>query len=334
MGQKIIPISLRLKNKKNWHSQWIVDNKNYAQILHFDLELRKYIETLFNNKKLSTLQIKVNKISKNLYIYVFIHQNLTKKIFKNKKINILTHLNNYLNNEYNVKIFILKSNFKVLQYRSNLRYYIYKYLKKKKKKKKDRKVLKFLNIFHIAFTLIKMNILSKYITRTIKKKKNNRGYLNFINRILKQYYKMNPKILGYKIQIKGRINGSKRKRKNTFQEGCIPLSTLNKDIKYTFDEFITKAGICSLRMWFYFKTLKKNYQITKLKKINKKFININEKFKNLKKQNLHNKQFKKFNRKQNSSFKFKRPLHYDLEKQEQGKKLLFKFRSNYGNNKK
>ncbi len=27
MGQKIIPISLRLKNRKNWHSQWIVEKK-------------------------------------------------------------------------------------------------------------------------------------------------------------------------------------------------------------------------------------------------------------------------------------------------------------------
>ena len=80
MGQKIIPISLRLRNKKNWHSQWITDKKNYAQILHFDLELRKYIETIFNNKKISTLQIKINKISKNLYIYIFEHQNITKKI--------------------------------------------------------------------------------------------------------------------------------------------------------------------------------------------------------------------------------------------------------------
>ncbi len=57
MGQKIIPISLRLKDKKNWHSQWIVDKKNYSEILHFDLEVRKYIETLFNNKKKSIAQI-------------------------------------------------------------------------------------------------------------------------------------------------------------------------------------------------------------------------------------------------------------------------------------
>ena len=50
-------------------------------------------------------------------------------------------------------------------------------------------------------------------------------------------------------------------------------------IKYTFDEFITKAGTCSLKMWFYLKTLNKNYRINQLKKINKKFIN--DKFKNL-----------------------------------------------------
>jgi small subunit ribosomal protein S3 len=285
MGQKIIPISLRLKNKKNWHSQWIIDKKNYAQMLHFDLELRKYIETIFNNKKISTLQIKINKISKNIYIYIFVHQNITKRIFKKKKINILTYLNSYLNNNYNIKIFILKSRFKFLEYRANLKSYIYKYLKKKKKIKRNKKVLKFLNICHIAFTLGKMNILSKYIIRTIKKKKNNRGYLNFLNRILKQYFKMNPKILGYKLQIKGRINGSKRKRKNTFQEGSIPLSSLNKDIKYTFDEFITKSGVCSLKMWFYLKT-KKIYKITKLKKVNNKFINVNRKFKNIKKYNI------------------------------------------------
>lgn len=97
---------------------------------------------------------------------------------------------------------------------------------------------------------------------------------------------MNPKILGYKIQIKGRINGSKRKRKNIFQEGRIPLSSLNKDIKYTFDEFITKAGICSLKMWFYFKPLNKKYKINKLKKVNKKFISIDEKFKSLKKKQI------------------------------------------------
>ena len=288
MGQKIIPISLRLKNKKNWHSQWIVEKKNYAEILHFDLELRKYIETLLNNKKISTLQIKINKVSKNLYIYVFVHNTFKKEILK-KQSNILFHLNSYLNNKYNIKLFFLKAHFKLNNYQKNLRFYIYKYLKKKRRRLKDKKILKFLSICQIAFTLGKMNIISKYIVRTIKKKKIHRGYLNFINRILKEYFKMNSKILGYKLQVKGRVNGAKRKRKLVYQEGRIPLSSLDKNIQYTFDEFITKSGVCSVKMWFYLKDSNNTNKLVKLKKIKGQFKNNSKKMLNFKNKQQKNK---------------------------------------------
>ncbi len=280
MGQKIIPISLRLKNKKNWHSQWIVEKENYSQILHFDLELRKYLETLLNNKKISTLQIKINKISKNLYIYIFVHNTFKTNILKNQS-NILIHLNSYLNNKYNIKLFFLKSHIKINNYQKNLKFYIYKYLKKKKKRLKDKKILKFLSICQIAFALGKVDIISKYIIRTIKKKKIHRGYLNFINKILKEYFKMNSKILGYKLQIKGRVNGSKRKRKYVYQEGQIPLSSLNKNIQYTFNEFITKSGVCSIKMWFYLKD-NNNQKLFKLKKTKGFFKNNSKKILNFK----------------------------------------------------
>jgi len=288
MGQKIIPISLRLKNRKNWHSQWIVEKKNYAEILHFDLELRKYIETLLNNKKISTLQIKINKISKNLYIYIFVHNTFKKNILKDQS-NILIHLNSYLENKYNIKIFFLKSHFKLNNYQKNLRFYIYKYLKKKRRRLKDKKILKFLSICQIAFTLGKMNIISKYIVRTIKKKKIHRGYLNFINRILKEYFKMNSKILGYKLQVKGRVNGAKRKRKLVYQEGRIPLSSLDKNIQYTFDEFTTKSGVCSVKMWFYLKDSNKIKKLFKLKKIKGHFKNNSKKILNFKNKQQKNK---------------------------------------------
>ena len=264
MGQKILPISLRLKNKKNWHSQWIIDKKNYSEILHFDLEIRKYIETLFNNKKKAIAQIKINKISKNLYIYIFVNNYFKREILK-KKIKILYYLNLFLKNQYNIKIFILKTHFKLNKYQKNLRILI-KYLKKKKKKNK--KLLKFLSICQIAFNIGKMNMISKYICRTIKKKKIHKGYLNFINKILKEFYKMNSKILGYKLQVKGRLNKSKRKRKFIYQEGQVPLSTLKKNVQYTFDEFITKSGVCSIKIWFYLKDIKKIKKLIKNKKIN------------------------------------------------------------------
>ena len=35
MGQKVTPISLRLKNKKNWHSQWLVEKKKLFRNITF-----------------------------------------------------------------------------------------------------------------------------------------------------------------------------------------------------------------------------------------------------------------------------------------------------------
>ena len=43
MGQKTNPIGLRLNIRKNWDSIWF-DEKNYADKLHEDIIVRKYLE--------------------------------------------------------------------------------------------------------------------------------------------------------------------------------------------------------------------------------------------------------------------------------------------------
>jgi len=72
MGQKIIPISLRLNKNENWHSKWIVEKNEYPKLLHFDLEIRKYFENVFNFKNFKLINLNVKKISKNINIYIYI----------------------------------------------------------------------------------------------------------------------------------------------------------------------------------------------------------------------------------------------------------------------
>ncbi|HXV25478.1 MAG TPA: 30S ribosomal protein S3 [Alphaproteobacteria bacterium] len=43
MGQKVNPVGLRLGINRTWDSRWYAD-KGYANLLHEDLELRKYLE--------------------------------------------------------------------------------------------------------------------------------------------------------------------------------------------------------------------------------------------------------------------------------------------------
>lgn len=44
MGQKVHPYGLRLGINKTWKSKWYVNPRNYAEILHEDLALRKALE--------------------------------------------------------------------------------------------------------------------------------------------------------------------------------------------------------------------------------------------------------------------------------------------------
>jgi small subunit ribosomal protein S3 len=44
MGQKIHPIGFRLSVQKNWTSKWYSNTKNFADLLHKDIEVRDYLK--------------------------------------------------------------------------------------------------------------------------------------------------------------------------------------------------------------------------------------------------------------------------------------------------
>jgi small subunit ribosomal protein S3 len=68
MGQKINPIGLRLQINRTWDSRWFAD-KNYAELLIKDLEVKKYIhETL---KPAGISQVKIERAAKNVTITIY-----------------------------------------------------------------------------------------------------------------------------------------------------------------------------------------------------------------------------------------------------------------------
>ena len=44
MGQKVNPIGLRVGINRTWDSRWFAAGDAYAEILHEDLRIRKYLE--------------------------------------------------------------------------------------------------------------------------------------------------------------------------------------------------------------------------------------------------------------------------------------------------
>lgn len=56
MGQKVNPIGIRLGINKDWNSKWFA-NRNYAQLLNQDINLRKYLKKKLMSAAISRISI-------------------------------------------------------------------------------------------------------------------------------------------------------------------------------------------------------------------------------------------------------------------------------------
>ena len=251
MGQKIIPISLRLNKNENWHSNWTVEKKEYSNLLHFDLEIRKYFETIFNYKNFKIIKLNVVKNSKNIHIYIHTHQR-PKHIYQLTFNKMIHHFNSYYSNN-NIKIFVKNVRLENLKKLKRTVGRIFRLIKRTNRM--DNNLQKMIYNFSYALYTKNISIISHFIKQSLEKKKSHKKQIKLINKILEEFFEMFTNFLGYRLQLKGRLNGSKRKKKFVYQKGKIPLNTLKNEIQYHFNEFKTPSGICSIKLWIF---LKKN----------------------------------------------------------------------------
>ncbi len=57
MGQKVNPIGIRLGIVKNWQSNWYVGNKNYADFIWSDYQVRKFLNKTLSQASISSILI-------------------------------------------------------------------------------------------------------------------------------------------------------------------------------------------------------------------------------------------------------------------------------------
>lgn len=270
MGQKITPISLRLNKKKNWSTEWIVRDNEYANFLHLDLEIKKYFGNIFNYKNLKLIDLNIIKVSNNINIYVYIQKN-AHRYYQLSYNTFINQLNLYYPN-HNIKLFIKNVQFfEFIHLRRKLEKIVNKIKKKKKRIYKDTKKM----IYNFSYALYTKNIdiITFYIKQILERKKTHKKLIKNINSSLQDFFTLFSNVAGYRLQFKGRLNKSKRKKKMIFQKGKVPLNTLEYDIKYHFNEFKTPSGICSIKLWFFFKPSKETLNSKFLEKIKSKNIN-------------------------------------------------------------
>ncbi len=76
MGQKIHPFGFRLGVIQNWSSIWYAD-KDYVELLHKDLEIRRYVKQLesdANNPKAEVAKVDIERAGRKTKVHIFTPQ--------------------------------------------------------------------------------------------------------------------------------------------------------------------------------------------------------------------------------------------------------------------
>ncbi len=68
MGQKVSPIGLRVGINRDWESRWYAE-KDYADLLHEDIKIRKYLQNYYKNAACSKIEIERSKNRIKITVY-------------------------------------------------------------------------------------------------------------------------------------------------------------------------------------------------------------------------------------------------------------------------
>ena len=275
MGHKVNAFSFRIR--RNWDSLYFFKNKNILNnFIIQDIRLREYINQVCFHQKKIAYNFKIFRCSKNLFIFFKFLNFLTsdkklqrgsinKKDLKNnselqkyKRLPYIKDLKKHLSTNIckffkieKVFIFCFNSGFPKKKNNRFIKYFF----------KKDFYRKNFIYISNlIVLSLVNKSskILSLGISELLKKLVKHNQFLRLLSKVLFVYFKFfsllkrKKFIKGYRIEIKGKINGKPRKKKRVISSGPMPFSSINCNISYFFSESFTKYGIFGVKVWLFF----------------------------------------------------------------------------------
>ena len=221
MGQKINPKGFRIGTVFTWGSRWFADDKRYKQLLLQDNTLRSLLFVKLKPAGLAHVEIErsINKIKVTLHVSrpgIVIGRGGTglEEIKKYVEKMIMTHTG-YVN-PYEPKPKIsAESHVKVEVAVEPI-------------KEPN------LNAFLVA-----TNIADQLIRRM--------PYKRICNQAIERAMSAGAK--GVKVALAGRINGAEIHRKEKFQAGTVPLSTIREEIDFAIVPALTKSGYIGVKVW-------------------------------------------------------------------------------------
>ena len=288
MGQKTHPFFFRVcLNSSDWNSKYIEKNNEESSLLLYkDLSIRSYMNRLFSLFGLILVECRIEYSVSKIQFFVSFYDRFSYFIAKNDFKSVLFGVNKKLKISRKKLVTTLINN---IIFISLLRYQINKRLSvdnitidlkiKNLNKKLENRILKNKNseleykklirnlrmnleykeLVKIAFIVITeknsaillSNIISIYIKKGQKQKKQNFLFLS-----LKKIFEVLitsklSKINGLKISVSGRFNGFLRAKTKVFSVGSVPLQSFSSLIDYHHTTAYTVHGTFGIKVWIY-----------------------------------------------------------------------------------
>jgi hypothetical protein len=112
----------------------------------------------------------------------------------------------------------------------------------------------FIHLIYTSFIFQNPDLLGVFLSRVLKRNiKMFRFFYYFLLKTLRSLF-MFSNLTGLKIQFKGRLGSSLRKRVSIIQLGQMPLQTINTNIRYSSIRSNTIYGICGIKIWYFYLT--------------------------------------------------------------------------------
>jgi small subunit ribosomal protein S3 len=215
MGQKVNPQGFRLGPLNTWSSRWFADDRQYKQLLLSDFKLRRVLSDRLKTAGLALVELErsINKIKITLHV-----------------------------SRPGVVIGRGGSGLEELK-----KFIIAFFAKENKAKKADVNKLKIeISVEpekepNLNAHLVALNVADQIAKRLPHK----RVCLQAIDRA------MNSGAAGIKIGLAGRIAGAEIARKEKYQQGSVPLSTIREDVDFASLPSLTKSGYVGVKVWIY-----------------------------------------------------------------------------------
>jgi small subunit ribosomal protein S3 len=217
VGQKVNPIGLRIGINKTWASRWYVDPKEYANTLHEDLKLRKFLTEMPETRGADIAELEIIRHPQR--ITIVIHTARPGVIIGVKGANI-----EKIGAELQKHIRPAGSRGDVSQAR-----------------KIQIKIKEVRNADNNA-QIIAQNISRQILARGSFRRTMKQAISNAVKKGNAQ---------GVKVRLSGRLGGAEMSRTEEAKEGRIPLHTLRADIDYGFAEAHTTFGAIGIKVWVY-----------------------------------------------------------------------------------